>query len=147
MDVISLAELVEFVGADPDQDNLTGSLEDFARLLRDDTLSGLEAACPGAFAFLVFHPRADAQVADYVRSGTLVSDTGPRILTFFTLDPDAVVSSSTREVPGVRVNSEAHLAYDVTRALFAPQTPPRAARSCPGRATVRYERRRLYAPG
>ncbi|MBL1083932.1 hypothetical protein JK359_18485 [Streptomyces actinomycinicus] len=124
MDVISLAELVEFVVAVPGQHNLTGSLEDFARLLREESLSSLDSACPGAFAFLVFHPAADGPVGDYVRRGTLASDTGPRVLAFFTLDPDAVASPPFPYVPGVRVNTEVHVAYEVTRALFAPHTPP-----------------------
>lgn len=124
MDAISLAELIEHVIADPDQGNLTGNLEDFMRLLSEDNLVRLQESHPGVFAFLVFHPSADGHVADYVRSGTLVSDTGPRVLAFFTLDEDAVASPSSPAPDVIPVDGDVHIAYEVTSLLFSPQAPP-----------------------
>jgi hypothetical protein len=124
MITISLAELIEHAIADPDQDNLTGNLEDFMRLLSEENLARFEESHQGVFAFLVFHPSADEHVAEYVRSGTLVSDTGPRIIAFFTLDEDAMAIPSSPVSDLIEVDGDVHIAYEVTSLLFTPQVPP-----------------------
>lgn len=121
---VSLTELIEQAVADPNQKNLTGSLEDFMRLLGEENLARLEAAHQGAFAFLVFHPSADGYIADYLRRGTLGSDSGPKVLAFVTLDEDAMSAPSSPVPDGVAVDGRIHIAYEVTRSLFSPQAPP-----------------------
>ncbi|MFF1272691.1 hypothetical protein ACFVZC_04650 [Streptomyces marokkonensis] len=124
MDTSSLAELIEYAIADHEEKRLTGSLEDFARLLSDENLASLEAAYDGIFAFLVFHPAADGPVSDYARNLTLASDSGPRILTFYTTDEDSVAPSPSSTPADIAVDGDVHLAYEVTRLLFSPQVPP-----------------------
>ncbi|MFF1767072.1 hypothetical protein [Streptomyces sp. NPDC058249] len=124
MDTISLVELIEHAVSDPHQKNWTGSLEHFDEMLRQENLAQLEAAHRGAFAFLVFHPSADIHVAEYVRVGTLASDSGPRVLTFFTLDESATVSQSSAVLAGGPADTAVHLSYEMTRRLFSPTVPP-----------------------
>lgn len=124
MDTVSLAELIEYATADQNEKRLTGSLEDFAQLLSDENLASLEEAYDGVFAFLVFHPAADGPVSDYARSRTLASDSGPRVLAFFTADEGSLAPRPSSTVAGVAVDGDVHLAYEVTRLLFSPQVPP-----------------------
>ncbi|WP_217231794.1 hypothetical protein [Streptomyces anulatus] len=124
MDTVSLVELIEQAASDPNRRNWTGSLEHFDELLRGENLARLEAEHRGVYAFLVFHPSADAHVAEYLREGTLAADSGPRVLAFFTLDETALVSHPSAAMADVDADTAVHLAYEMTRHLFSPSVPP-----------------------
>lgn len=61
-----------------------GDLRDIDRLLTVESMQSLERAHVGYFAFLAFHPSADAPMAAYLREGSLPSDSSPRALVLFT---------------------------------------------------------------
>ena len=124
MQTIPFTALVEESVADHSFGRLSGNVMSFDRLLSAENLAALEQAHPGVFAFLAFHPRVDAAIADYVREGTLGSDSGPRILVLFTLDADMQVGNQQLTVDGVEIDADLHPAYRMVRILFAPKAPP-----------------------
>src|SRR5262249_31337294 len=106
--------------------NATGNIRDLDGLFEPANLS-----CPKEFAdmlcFLAFHPTGDGAVADYVRSGTLPDDSGPRTLVMFTLDEPAPVvvrvgPDSMRACAEVAIG--AHPVYQTMRALYVDQPVP-----------------------
>ena len=124
MQTISFAALIEEAVADHRFKALSGQVTSFDRLLREENLIALEESYPAIFAFLGFHPAADAAVAEYVKEDTLGSDSGTKILVLFTLDTAARTSGPQVTVPGVQIDSGIHPAYEMVRTLFAPKPPP-----------------------
>lgn len=124
MQTIPFTTLVEEAVADPLVKQYSGQVTSFDRLLQEENLNTLEQSFPGLFAFLAFHPTADAAVADYVREDTLGSDSGAKILVLFTLDAAARTSGPQLEAGGVQIDSGIHPAYEMVRSLFAPKPAP-----------------------
>ena len=124
MQTISLATLIEEAVADHNIKQLTGQVTSFDRLFQEDNLIALEQSYPAIFAFLAFHPLADAAIADYVKEDTLGSDSGTKILVLFTLDATVRTSGPQLAADGVQIDSGVHPAYEMVRTLFAPKPPP-----------------------
>jgi hypothetical protein len=124
MQTISFTALLEESVANPSFRRASGNVMSFDRLLNAENLAALERAHPGVFAFLAFHPGVDAAVADYVREGTLGSDSGPRILVLFTIDADMRMADRQLTVDDVEIDAGVHPAYQMVRILFAPKPPP-----------------------
>jgi hypothetical protein len=121
---ISFATLIEEAVADHGMERLSGQVTSFDRLLHEDNLLALEQSYPAVFAFLAFHPIADVAVANYVKEGTLGSDSGTQILVLFTRDATTRTSGPQITAEGVQIDSGVHPAYDMVRTLFAPKPPP-----------------------
>lgn len=105
---------------------LSGNIRSFDALLRPENLAALERAHSGRFAFLAFHPAADAAVAAYVRTGTLSDDSGD-VFTLFTLDAEArwpVKIDQASFGAWLDVEPSTHPAYHLVRMLFAPKPAP-----------------------
>jgi hypothetical protein len=124
MQTIPLAALIEEAIADHRVSRLSGQVTSFDRLMEEDNLIALEQAYPAVFAFLAFHPAADIMVADYVREGTLGSDSGIKVLVLFTLDTATRPSGPAPNVGGVQIDAGIHPAYEMVRSLFSPKPPP-----------------------
>lgn len=125
--VISLRTLVE-CALDPFAKKASGNVQAFDRLFQPDALARLDFEHQGVYALLLFHPTADAAIAEYVSgSGALASDSGPRILVFFTLGIPARVPVRlpvwSRD-PWVELDRDVHPSYAILRSLFAPKAPP-----------------------
>jgi hypothetical protein len=123
--VLSVVNMVEEAASD-DLDHLGGNISNL-----DDLFEPANLACLNEFAdalcFLAFHPTADSALADYVRSGTLPDDSGPRTLVMFTLDepaPGAVQVGPDSMRGWVEVTAGTHPAYEAVRALYAGQPVP-----------------------
>jgi hypothetical protein len=121
---ISFAALIEEAVADHSAKHLSGQVTSFDRLLQEDNLIALEQSSPTVFAFLAFHPTADAAIADYVKQGTLGSDSGTKVLVLFTLDAAAHTIGRPLTADGVQIDTGVHPAYEMVRILFAPKPPP-----------------------
>ncbi|MEV4443322.1 hypothetical protein AB0K09_30860 [Streptomyces sp. NPDC049577] len=120
---LSLATVLEEVLASgPEQQkNLQGNIRDLDELLQPENLARLREVAD-VFAFLAFHPAADAAVTDYVRSGTLADDSGPGVLALFTLDtpaPVPVVVDDGSFSAWLDLGGGTHPAYRMVRTLFA----------------------------
>lgn len=124
METIPLAALIEEAIADHRFKQLSGQVTSFDQLMAEDSLITLEQEYSVVFAFLAFHPAADAVVADYVKEGTLGSDSGTKILVLFTLETATRAAGPAPNVPGVLIDSGIHPAYEMVRTLFAPKPPP-----------------------
>ncbi|MBM9621820.1 hypothetical protein ACFQ60_17700 [Streptomyces zhihengii] len=124
METVSLAALIEQATAEPGTGFASGNVRSFEVLFREESLAALERAHPGIFAFLAFHPGVDEPVADYVREGTLGSDSGMHILVLYTDDATLKTPGPTISVGGVEIDSRTHPAYETARLLFHPQAPP-----------------------
>jgi hypothetical protein len=126
--VLSFTTLIEEAIADPNVKKASGNVRSFDDLLRPENLEQLERHHEGLFAFLAFHPEADSTVAEYVRSGTLASDSGPRLLVLFTLDSAArfpVRLGSNAFQSWLDLDAEVHPAYQMVRMMFLPgRIPP-----------------------
>jgi hypothetical protein len=125
--VVALSSIIQQAAADPRLKNLSGNVRAFDELLKPEHLRDLEAQHPGIFAFLAFHPGADEAIADYVRQGSLGSDSGPSVMVLFTLDsrarwPKAVGAASFAS--WLQVDAGEHPAYEMVRMLFAGRPSP-----------------------
>lgn len=125
--VISLRTLLEYA-VDPTAKNASGNVQSFDKLFQADALSRLDFEHQGAYALLLFHPTVDTAIAEYVSgSGVLASDSGPRIMVFFTLGVPAgapVRLPAWSMDPWLKVDRDMHPSYEIIRSLFAPKTPP-----------------------
>jgi hypothetical protein len=105
---------------------LAGNVSNFRAMLEPANFAKLNEIAK-AFAFVAFHPSADAAVADYVKSGTMSSDSGPNILALFTVD---VVASTPTQVdkdafaPWLEIDTSVHPSYQLIRLLFEPKAVP-----------------------
>lgn len=126
VETISFSALIETTIENPanSEKRLSGKVSSFAKLLDEENLRRLEEEFSGVFGFLAFHPSADTAVAEYVRSGTLGSDSGPRVLVLYTLDPDASPHVNVAAADGLKVDLGIHPAYEMVRLLFEPKPPP-----------------------
>jgi hypothetical protein len=125
METISFSALIEEAIKNPaNPQRLSGEVSSFTKLLNEENLKRLEEAHSGVFGFLAFHPSVDTAVTEYVRSGTLGSDSGPRVLVLYTLDPDANFRVNVTGVEGLKVDPGIHPAYEMVRLLFEPKPPP-----------------------
>jgi hypothetical protein len=124
MQTISFTTLLEESVANHSFSRASGNVMGFDRLLKAESFAALEQAHPGIFAFLAFHPGVDTAVANYVREGTLGSDSGPRILVLFTLDAEIRIADLQLTVDDVEIDAGVHPAYQMVRILFAPKAPP-----------------------
>ena len=125
--VLSFTTILQEAAANPIKKNLSGNIQSFDELVKPANLQLLEASHGGMFAFLSFHPAADSGLVSYVRSGTLASDSGPNILTLFTLDsqarwPMSITKNSFES--WLVLDTSNHPAYKLIRSLFEPETVP-----------------------
>ncbi|MET8825690.1 hypothetical protein ABZX40_20480 [Streptomyces sp. NPDC004610] len=125
--VISLTTLLEYA-IEPAAKNASGHVQRFDRLFQPDAVAQLDFQHPGVYALLLFHPVADAPIAEYVTaSGALAADSGPRIMVFFTLGVPArapVPLPAAARDPWLELEVDRHPAYAILRTLFAPGAPP-----------------------
>ncbi len=106
--------------------NLTGHVSDLEELLKPENLVRVQELAK-VFAFLAFHPAADAGVSDYVRSGTLADDSGPDVLALFTLDAPASTPTPVGDqsfASWLHIDTGTHPAYRMVRELFAEASVP-----------------------
>lgn len=131
--LVPLRNLLEQAGASPDVKYLAGEVQSFDELLRPENLDKLAEASPGVLAFLAFHPGVDTPVTDYVKAGSLASDSGRRVLVLFsssarvfspTDSDDASIFSGAVAIPGVKVDAAIQPAYEMIRVLFEPDPSP-----------------------
>jgi hypothetical protein len=127
--VVPLRVVIEEANAAEGIKHLEGEINSFQQLLQPGSLEQLVAASPGLLAYLAFHPQADTSVAEYVKHGSLGSDSGSRILVLFAADAASWTikrsdDASLFSVPGLTVNSEVHPSYEMIKTLFAPAPSP-----------------------
>jgi hypothetical protein len=127
--VVYLRILIEQASADKDIKHLAGAIRSFDELVKPENLDRLAEQSPGILAYLAFHPVADTPVADYVKNGSLSSDSGNRILVLFTADkadwtPGYIDAAAVMAVPGVTIESGIHPSYTMIRLLFEPAPSP-----------------------
>lgn len=108
--------------------NASGHVQAFDRLFEPDALARLDFEHQGIYALLLFHPTVDTAIAEYVStSGVLASDSGPRIMVFFTLGIPArapVRLPAWSMDPWLKLDRDLHPSYAILRSLFAPKPPP-----------------------
>jgi hypothetical protein len=106
---------------------LSGNVLDPSKLLLEENLRALEEAFDGVFAFLAFHPSADAAMTKYLESGTLESDSGPNVLVLFiqSRDADTPTRLNSESFAGwIDLRSEQLPAQKLIRGLFEPGYVP-----------------------
>lgn len=86
MDVVSLQTVVETAMSEDEGKNLSGPIKSFEEAFSDKGLASLERSFNGMFGYLAFFPGVDSAVTDYVKAGSLGSDSGRHCLVMFTLD-------------------------------------------------------------
>lgn len=126
--VVSLTTLVQEAAASGDAKHLSGNIQNAADLFNDANLERLDAQYAGVFAYLAFYPATDQPIVEYIKQGSLASDSGPRILVLFTLDSQA---SSATSLPQnafgswLQLDASEHPSYRLIRTLFGQKaTPP-----------------------
>jgi hypothetical protein len=125
--VISLSSLIDEAIADENKKNLSGNVSSFDKLLRKESLELLESKHKGLFAFLAFHPGADNHITEYIRQGSLSSDSGPNILVLFTLDSEAKWAtpiSSQSFGSWLDLDASIHPSYKMIQIMFNETNPP-----------------------
>jgi hypothetical protein len=125
--VLSLGSLIEEATLGGKVKRVSGNVLDPSKLLLEENLRALEEAFGGVFAFLAFHPSADAAVIEYLESGTLESDSGPNVLVLFTQSRNADTPkqlSSEAFTEWLEVRSEQLPAQGLIRGLFEPGYVP-----------------------
>lgn len=124
--VQSLVNLIEATTAVPGEKNLTGNIQDLHKVFQPEIAINLEREHGGVFAFLVFHPKLDPGVRDYLSLGAVGAEAGKDILVLFTLETrihtPKKMSPALLEA-GITIQSDEHPAYEFARALFAPREP------------------------
>ncbi|TDQ00565.1 hypothetical protein [Labedaea rhizosphaerae] len=124
--VLSVVNMLEEAASSDNVEYLGGNISDLDNLFDPANLACLNEFAD-ALCFLAFHPTADRALADYVRSGTLPDDSGPRTLVMFTLDqpvPGAVRVGSDSMRVWAEITAGVHPAYEAVRALYAGQPAP-----------------------
>lgn len=122
---ISVLSMLEELAAG-NQKKLAGNVKDAESLLQPETLNELAQSVPLA-AFLAFHPATDQAVMDYVRSGALSADSGPRILVLFALDQTAsapIPVGLQSFSQWLELDTTSHPSYDLVRLLFDERAVP-----------------------
>lgn len=124
--VISLNTMIE-EAVSSEAKQLSGNIQSFDDLLKKESLDLLEKHYNGLFAYLAFHPASDQIIVDYVRKGTLSSDSGPNILVLFTLDSEAKWTKAINEKSfgqWLKFDTSNHPSYQLVRVLFANKRVP-----------------------
>jgi hypothetical protein len=126
--LVPVRTLIEQALADDHIKHLGGEVRSFDELMKPESLRLLADQSPGVLAYLAFHPVADAPVAEYIKNGSLASDSGSRILVLFTTDKSDLALRSEAggalSIPGVTVESGIHPSYEMIRLLFEPDPSP-----------------------
>jgi len=133
--VVSVRSLLEQVAAVDHVKHLAGEVKSFQELLQPANLDRLAKASPGGLAYLAFHPTADSAIADYIKGGSLASDSGRGVLVLFTTsvqvwsttssdDPALFTPPPAGGIPGLTVDAGIHPSYEMIRLLFEPKPPP-----------------------
>jgi hypothetical protein len=121
------SQLEELLAEESGRKNLGGNVTSLEAMLAPGAFALLERKFT-AFAFLAFHPGVDTAVADYVRGGSLSTDSGPHVLVFFMLDADAswpVPVTAHSFGDWLDVDTGVLPAQQLVRFLFEPRpTPP-----------------------
>jgi hypothetical protein len=127
MRAISLVTMLEQVVAEKDGGkNLSGNIKNFEALMAPENLESLGSVAD-AFAYLAFHPGADTPLRQYVEEGTVGSDSGPRILTLFTLGQRATSPRVVNEQSfgsWMEIDTQIHPAYQMVHWLFGGHAVP-----------------------
>lgn len=101
--------------------NLAGNVTVPEQLFQEKNQKALEANFPGVFAFIGFHPAVDKNVASYLQSGSLSSDSGSNVLVLFTLDTYATspVSLNARSFQRwISLDTAIQPSYALIRSMF-----------------------------
>jgi hypothetical protein len=131
--LLPVRSLLEEAAATDNVKGLIGNVRSFKEFLRPEVLDQVAAQSPGALGFLAFHPGIDKPITEYVQAGSMASDSGSRVLVFFTTDSqvsaptysdDPTLFAGAQAIPGVEVQSGVHPAYEVMRLLYEPAAPP-----------------------
>jgi hypothetical protein len=131
--LVPLRNLLEQASASVEVKHLAGEVQSFEELLRPENLDRLADASPGVLAFLAFHVGADTTITEYVKAGSLASDSGRKVLVLFSSDTrvfsptysdDASVFSGADAIPGVKIDAGIQPAYEMIRLLFEPDPAP-----------------------
>jgi hypothetical protein len=131
--LVPLRNMLEQASASAGIKHLAGEVQSFEELLRPENLDRLADASPGVLAFMAFHPGVDTTITEYVRAGSLASDSGRKVLVLFSSETrvfsptdsdDASVFSGAGAIPGVKIDAGIHPAYEMIRMLFEPDPAP-----------------------
>lgn len=132
--LVPLRSLLEQSVASTRIKHYTGDVKLSEELLRPDVLDRVVAQLnPAVIAFLAFYPPVDTPIADYVKAGSLSSDSGQKVFVLFTTDThvftpkysgDAGIFSGGDIVPGIHIDAGIHPAYEMVRTLFEPDPAP-----------------------
>lgn len=125
--VLSISSLIEesMLGGQG-VDRLSGNVLDPDRLFDVDSLRALEEAHSGVFGFLAFDPRVDDVVSEYLLSGTLAVDSGPRLLVLFTVATQASVPTvlTRPSLSWINLDESELPARRLVREVFESLEPP-----------------------
>jgi hypothetical protein len=113
--------------AESGEKRVSGNVRSFVELFEAGVPAYMDRLHAGVYALLLFHPVADAAISDYLATGALSSDSGPRILTFFMLDVEArtpLVLPAATKPDWLHLDRDSHATYVILRTLFEPKTPP-----------------------
>jgi hypothetical protein len=132
--LVPLRGLLEQAVASANTKHFTGEVKLSEELLRPDVLDRVVAQLnPAVIAFLAFYPPVDTPIADYVKAGSLSSDSGQKVFVLFTTDThvftpkyagDPGVFSGQEIAPGIQIDTGIHPAYEMVRTLFEPDPAP-----------------------
>jgi len=114
-------------GHEPESRNLTGVVRRPHELLHADRVRQLEERHSGMFSLLVFDPKIDKPVAEYVQSGALAADSGSKMLVLLCLGVRVQSGSRLRDLQQsdfIQVDAASPLSYELGRALFGPNLDP-----------------------
>lgn len=120
MQVLSFTKILEDVSASLDAKHFEGEIKQLDALLSAENAARLQERHRGLFCFLAFFPNIDRAVVDYVLSGALASDSGPKILVLFlSLASAPTPKEVSRDlVAGVDVKDAIHPAYEIVNNIF-----------------------------
>lgn len=120
--------LIESAAAAHGEKHFAGNITNIDTFVKAENLRKLEDQHNGTFAFLAFHPLADAAVAAYAHGDTIASDAGAKVLVLFTEQTDTVTDSieggTSSGVAGLRLETGQHPAYIIVRWLFSEKSAP-----------------------
>jgi hypothetical protein len=98
---VSLVSLIQQATLGSEIKHASGQILDATQLFDQNSLTALENSHDGAFGFLAFDPAADHVVVQYLRSNTLATDSGSRLLVLY-----VTTSSPSRPTPEEQVFSD-----------------------------------------
>jgi hypothetical protein len=131
--LVPLRNLLEQAAASAHIKHLSGEVQVSGELLQPEVLDKVVAQLsPAVLAFLAFHPGVDTPIADYVKAGSLSSDSGRKVFVLFTTDTHVFSPKFSNDagifsgdvIPGIHIDAGIHPAYEMIRMLFEPDPPP-----------------------